>query len=681
MSTEADAVKIMRAKIKQAGLSFLDKVSLRTFAQLCIMGDENIHESLDYKIDATRLREVIEGDDDGFLPGPFISCKTDSDQNKRSILEVQSALFYPNLEVRRAALNLLEGWEKCAIFTLKTTHCINQQKAWLLSDQDDFWLSAACIISDALHEDFCFSLAGVRQLLTHRQIAQNNLNSYAPRIMRPSIDSFDSAFEQISFYEDCQQQLTQIINDLVAEASSLQALCERYLSKLGHMPLDEQYSLGAAIEKWSTGKSEIDFWGELWSWADSEGTPVSRCHVIFFFIMRSQFIPETQWPVFWDEVALAVSDLFGELETEKNNGPWRLWQQLAKLYYLSIEVQVPNTIGANVAGSAWWLASRTAKVLSAKANTVPVYIEKWVEPEISFAGRLWIYAMSPAQKRDLFSYLTYLGISSWGFALISEMGRHADALQLDQISKESRISIEKALIFGTAFAAPSAKRSELSVLALDEKSFLCFVQQFIKHATSQETGLQEMADFSSKYESTEFYMQRLRNLPDTQGEDLGLLAWVTRKHCCLEEPKTREAIWSIISSGDWFKKLSQKLECKHLGVYGEAFLGLISYESGEWYYQLPHLFANACESTEDNEKRAELFRLVIGASIGSNSVSALQRLLKKSQYRREYQQQAGDMRQQILNSWEMLPGWVQAKMRALLVVLPNNHGIATNAGN
>ncbi len=670
MSTEAEAKRIMRAKMKHVGMSFLDSVDLRTAAKLCATGDGNVQDIMTYTIDAVCFAEILKGDDDGFLPGPFVSCRNSEKENSRFVIEIHMALMYADPAVRQTALDMLAKFAELTepVLTPRTITIIEEHEAALLSEDAPVWINAGCQIYDALNDDFLFSLAGLRQLKAHRAIGQNNLKEYVPRIMRPKLLTFDSIERTVVFGENDIARLGAKIAELIDSSSSLQELCDGYLYDLGCLPLRIEYSLSTLISVWSKGREDVNYWNELWEWCAS---PLGSYHVLLFFTHNPQYVPEDRWTVYWDEVVKTVSGFLDGTGMGEGDKKWRLWSQLAKLYNLHVEAQVPNSRGVNVSSAAWWLASQTGMVIGGDEATIPEYLDKWLKPELEATSRTWIYGMPPVQERNLFGYLTYLGVPSFGYGLISEAGKHFEQMETEKLSKEQMSTLSNAILFGMSFTAAVCDRAEDDLLILNGSGFKQFVEKFCEIIPEAESNtLKGIVAFTEDIADLDKHLEFLKTLPEQQSDTKGLVAMALRQRCYLE-PDIHERVWEIIRYDKWFTKLAQELDSKHLGVCGEALLALVFNDSGDWYFQIPHMFADAFDNNDDKDKRKELFHLLIASCLGTNSVSALQRLLSDGKKRGDCRELAKKQREQLIAWYPGVPGWIQAKIRALLTVLPH----------
>ncbi len=670
MSDKETAIKGMRARMKQAGLSFVDNVDIRTFAKMCVLGDGDIGKAIDYKLDASCMQAVIEGDTDGFLPGPFISCKSSLDSDGRTIFEIHMALFYPDVSVRKAAVGLCNQFanNRPRIMTSKTRGILEKSAADLVGDDEPKWLSAACDVFDALSDDFLFATAGLRQILTTDSIGEDNLQRYAPQVMRPKFASFESVESTIQFADGDEERIKSSIVSLVEGSNSLTDLCDGYLNDLGRLPLRSPNSFADVVQRWMD-TSQVDVcWSDLWDWSDGTNSPISKYHVLTFFAANPGLVEEAEWGIFWDEVIKSLSAFTDGTGMGQSDDSWRLWQQLAKLYYLIIETQIPDSVGVNVAAGGWWLASHVGSVLGSEEGSIPSYLKEWIAPEMTVAGRSWSNALPPVQSRDLFSYLTYVGFSPWGYALISQMSKTFDDLNVESLSSEQLTTLSNALVFSTAFTAPIAQQQQ-SVLALDEEGFYRFVENFSHWPADEVKMLKEIVSFTDHVATLDNHIELLKLLPSEQRNDVAFIAMATRKRCYLDR-EAHEELWKLFNSEGWLRGLIDAHDLQHLDVFFEAMLSLIFNEEGEWYHLLPHFLARACDETDDKEKRVVLFDFVIKACVGSNTVSSLQFLFNNGSHKYEYREMAKNARHHIVDSWPMLPGWVQAKMRAILTILP-----------
>ena len=87
--------------------------------------------------------------------------------------------------------------------------------------------------------------------------------------------------------------------------------------------------------------------------------------------------------------------------------------------------------------------------------------------------------------------------------------------------------------------------------------------------------------------------------------------------------------------------------------------------SGSLY---PHYLAELCEKTEDYEPRRYLFLCVVHASLASDTVSAVRRLLRGDQKAR-FVEVTKEYRERVGSMWAQYPPWVQGRLRGLFASL------------
>lgn len=104
------------------------------------------------------------------------------------------------------------------------------------------------------------------------------------------------------------------------------------------------------------------------------------------------------------------------------------------------------------------------------------------------------------------------------------------------------------------------------------------------------------------------------------------------------------------------------------GLLIESMVILQINNRGKWFLLFPHYLADLCAKTDDIEKKHNLFNYVIYASLASDTVSAVQRLLRGEQ-KSEFVEFVSEYRKRTEAMYSRYPPWVKGKLRGLMASL------------
>ena len=660
-------MRAMQVRMRNTALHYFERIGPRTvrvLQNLDLFKDEAF--PIGDGIDLAVLQNPQHAGRQDLPDGPLVLYVTEDDDPKRMIVELPVLFFSDSRNIRQAALEIIEKMLAKDPFTAtpKTLAVLKEYRDALGSNSPSNWRPAAVAVCDALYDDVLIALRGLSQCLESEPVIQGSLNFYAPKVIHPSVSSLDSISLPIGNPEKDHAHLARILSEIVNHATNVAQVCHLYLDKLGFLPLAPSYSLFAAVEKWLASNSDVDVWTQVWGWANTEQTPLSRYHACSIFVRHPELIPDGELPMLWNEVLDIVNNLSNEGEDKPTDETWPLRQDLAKHYIYHLEAHLPGNDGASIACFAWWLTEQVATLLPDVVGAAKFYRENWVRPTLDMSSQIWLAASSPIQV-SLLRYFTLNVTSPWAVALLSLMGEQLERLAFAEQEKKVQARFHEALIMNTISSMPFPLETPNDPTFAFELPLANTVLKFAEYQEEEHRkGLQQLVETSRMLGTNSSLLEALRKLGDSALTDQ-IAVCIALKAKAYTDPTVAEGVWEIVSDADWRRKVLGRTEMQVQGLLIESLSVLLVGNRDKWFWLLPHYIADICEEEDDEERKHVLFLYVIHTSLASDTVSAVRRLLRGCQkekfieHIKEYRAHAEAMRSHY-------PPWVAGKLRGLM---------------
>lgn len=183
----------------------------------------------------------------------------------------------------------------------------------------------------------------------------------------------------------------------------------------------------------------------------------------------------------------------------------------------------------------------------------------------------------------------------------------------------------------------------------------------------QRKVLEQLIATSQTLGSAEGLCKALCKLADSSFPDQVAVA-LALKAKAYTDPLVGDCVWEVLADGDWRQRVLGAVNENVLGLLIEAFIILQAACQDKWFVQFPHFIAELCEKAENDERRRQLFLYLIHASLASETVSAVRRLLRGSQ-KAKFVEMTKEYRKRVESMWAQYPPWVQGRLRGLLANL------------
>jgi len=662
--------RAMQIRLRNYALHHFDRVNMRTLASLQNLDllDGAItpfSSDVDWDVirDAHHLRR------EKLSPGPLVVYVTEEEKPRRIVVELLALLYSESPEGQKTVLknldNMMAGGVQCV--TPKSVEALEKLRAALVSEVSEQWRPAVLKAIDVLNDDILFSLNGTRQCLESEPVIQNSLNTYVPRMMFPSISSLDSIALEVRNPEVEHPKLLKIIESIVAESQSLGEACASYYARLGYLPLAPAYSMGEVVARWMTTQPDVDAWVAVWAWAQSALGPVPQYHACAVFTLHPELVPAGKMPELWVEILRIVCEEKTQDAESNSHEPRMLRSDLAKHFAYHVEANLPNNDSANIAGFAWWFAERVATLFPDEAKSAQFYRKNWMAPAIDRSSHVWLAASSNIRSSYL-RYMTFGVQSPWAASLLALMGAKLEQLAPSELTVESQALFHDALFSNLISLLPfSSELTAEPTFALECSINETTLKWEQTQAEENRKVLAQLVAYGRILGSDEGLCKALRGLADSSLPDQVAIA-LSLKAKAYIDPSIASAVWEVLSDGEWRQRVLGTIEERVLGLLIEAFSVLQASNQDKWFSIFPHFIADLCEKTDDPERRRYLFLYVVHASLASDTVSAVRRLLRGDQ-KTKFVEIVKEYRIRVERTWSQYPSWVQGRLRGLFANL------------
>jgi len=663
-------MRAMQIRMWNTALQHISQIGLRT---LRVLQDLDLYEGkappFGEKLDISVLKNRDHPRREKLSVGPLLVYITEGDEPGAVVVKLPMLLLSDSLELRRAALGILEEMTQGGTLrvTPKTGEMLTTMRAPLLSSKVSEWRPAAVAMFDRLNDDVLIALQGVRQCIECKSSLQECLNSYVPRVLKPAISSLQSIKLTIRNPEAEHDELAKAIEGIGTQAKTLADACHNYYEKLGFLPLAPQFGLSQIVRRWISTHPDADAWTQIWDWANAAFGPVPRYHACCVFVLDPELVPQGRLPDLWKEILDVIGKSDGKETGEDEHEAWVLRRDLVRHYMCHMEAHLPDTDSANVACFAWWFSEQVAEVLPDEVEAVRFYREHWIGRALDLSSYIWLAASSHTRESFL-RYMTFGVPSPWALSLLSVMGPKLEELAPGEQPNEVQERFQDALVHHLLSSISFSVQEPTDPTFALQLPLSAVVLNWAKYRPEeQQESLGQLLFMSETLGTAKGLCKALRQIGDSPLADQVAVARALRARA-LREPTASEDFWDVLSDRQWRLDALVSIENRVLGLLVEAFSTLMVANGGKWFSWLPHYIAELCERTDDVERRRHLFLYVLHTSLASETVSAVQRLLRGKNKDRfvslvnEYRKQVEVMRSEC-------PPWVAGKLRGLMANL------------
>lgn len=603
-------------------------------------------------------------------PGPLLFHH--SGGGKALVLKVADFLMSQAPSVRKAALSYFEdlaGREE-KVLTRRSRDVMAAQRVRLLSSDEAVWRSAAVHLADVIKTDWLCNLAGVRQCLARR--FDEGIGPFLTAVFRPQVASVDSIDLGIWSPSSQGDALEKAIRECAEQARSLGEALNLYYDKVGHLPLAGPFGMARVVDDWLRREPRSrDAWEAVWAWAKDVCSPVAYYHASTVFAQRPELVPQGKHPVLWTRISHIVHLPLDEKDEVGSTQAWMLRCELARHFCHHLECRLPGAERERIACLALWLGEQTALALDSHPQWVRQVRSTTVATELEMS-RTMSQLAHPVGLPARLHYCMCFVPSVWRLSLFALIGERFSELRPGSMSMASQRRLREAITGDATLCFPLYPKEPSAALYAFDGGVKAFTEawiEFDKQASQRAREyLAALTRALGTLGQTDALKEELRRLP-LDNEASQLVVSVVLQGLVYSGDAPAKQLWDCVSEEAFRKKLLANGSETALHALTNALIEVQVQEWGDWASSLPHFFAEAAEETgEEGDRTRFLFACTVLASMSTDTVSAVERLLRGPQ-RTRFRAPADSWLKQVDAVRNVAPPWIAGRLRALTAAL------------
>jgi len=607
--------------------------------------------------------------------GPLFFHREESKQSG-GVFESTDLLIYPNADARSAVLEyfkiLASGTQD--VVSRRTIEALRVHRSKIVQQRAVNWYPAAEDLLAAIESDWQLNVAGFRQATIAQ--SQDWIQKYWVRCVRP--ESHPASTVPPEAFNACTDATTlkdRVFNELEAE-SDPNLLIEKYCQRVGHLPLDNEWSLSSLLERLAqkSGMEPIIDCVLNTAGINSPLHAYQGCRVLVDFWKKLS--PEQRSRAGTCLSRFVVMSRGENLYTVEGRH-WYLLHRLANHFLDWISLYGPEVGEDNSASLAWWLSERLTAVLVAdiEGSNNPkerfeFLRERIVDPpcKSSSSAKQLVRGSATGTVFQLNTHLIRNG-GPFFTSLIASMGEFlSDIVECLDADAKERIA-EWLLVY--AIHRPTGVTQPNSVLFRDHSAKIGRVLAAWKETISQEPDVD--AAFSNLVEECEklseenFIDDILRRFDGY--EEIERSNWLNRfRIAALNQKLALAPIQKMLRNQSERKNFVSALSSENVPLMIDLLLSTQHQAGDPWLHELPHLLVEWLDHVDSLETKAIVFNGILCSSAVGNCPSALRRVRERddvSQLEPAFQFQL----ERIKSYRNNVPRWTWNRLRAYLELL------------
>ncbi len=606
-----------------------------------------------------------------YLPGPYVFWKNNGNLD---VIEVRTFLFAPNKKARKAVLvyhKELPSDGVISVLGAGTRKVLADQKDSLLSDDQHVWRKSAQVIYDTLVRDYLLNLAGVRQCIA-RQF-DDGINDLMHSLLRPDISVVNSIVMQFPDASGQRGQIEKYISNVVKRSISLQQALNEWYEVLGHLPLERSLSISSVVREWSQIKKvPPNLWEELLEWAKEINSPLADYHLCTLFIENARNVPLDLRQMLWQKCANVIAAGANEEDHDETViKRWKIRCVLAKHYCQHLECLMPARTGDALAAVAWWMAERMACLWEGSDDLLSRFMRQTVVG-VERDTRLLRQLMHPHAEPSLLRYSTLYHESVWAVSLLAALHTAIPSIEPDAMNEQNVSAIKRGINHYLVHAYPHVRKDDGDRFYAFDESILSTAETWHDHIAENDEKrvLGAMLRFIDE-RNEEGFQDRLLDLLADENEQLDQISALhmlrSLAYCnCVDT----EELWKKLSDDpDWREKVLAGIANEFIEILVDALIEIGLRSEDKWSYYLPHFLALSCDKhIEDEGRRNILFLSTLWASLCTDTVSAIERLLH-GKNRHVYVDNVKQCREILEHMSTYATPWINRRIGATLAIM------------
>ncbi|MFI5364656.1 MAG: hypothetical protein ACHQ4J_03450 [Candidatus Binatia bacterium] len=600
--------------------------------------------------------------------GPSVAVRQDDTQ--RLVIPVALLVLSSERAVRETAVEHIDrmlGHDPSQL-TPRTKDILRESRAALLSTESPAWRDAAVHVHDAIKDDFLCNLAGLRQ--SAELGFDEGIAEYLRAVLRPTVTSLDSIDLELWNPEQQRSTIDEFIEKVVADSRDIVEAVDRYYTRLGHVPLGDNLGVGEVVRRWAVRRGAAgEAWDTIWEWARRTPSTVPRYHACVAVVSNPNLIVPEHRAELWRAILEILHDSTSDKDGAESSEAWLVRCELARHYCHHLECRLPGAESERIAALAWWLAERVASLLAKSPGQIRAFRAETMDHESSLSSQIWHLAHPRVMPSSL-RYATLYFKSIWSVSLASLLARALPALDPRSLNVEERARVDAALkrcLFG--MFPPSLKSEGEDTYAFERGVHeTARVWAELVPAADPVSSVSSVAAATSQLGQLDRLEAELQRLDKSHQAEQMLVAHALAVRSHLNKAPA-DLLFELLADDRWRNQVFRDGDEGAVQLLFDGVRELTLQKNDKWAWDLPHRFALTCEASWDlPERRALLFAMVVLLSLGTDTVSALQRLLTPAR--------RGDLSSDIKYWCERMqevrtlaPPWIAARLRAVLASL------------
>lgn len=616
--------------------------------------DDKIYEILSNKEHKDRI--VLQNN------GPLLFFNEDGKPTVEKIVNLISANQVP---FRKIAYNHFIKMQPGHEIGFSTVDKLKKIEEELISDD---WIQSAITFCDIVNADWLCNLMGLQQSFEIGD--EKAIQEYATDVFRPSIASAESIGIGVLQPSYAKDSYIQDLSQIYEKSSNLYDLLDKYYYKYGHIPLCYEYSLYSMLDTFFAKHSynNQQKWDNLWQWADSKKSPLSRYHVCHYFVHNSKNVPAEKLQILYDE-------LFNIVYTPKEEGnelqwtsAWRLRCEIAKHFGQFLESRLPGANTERIYSQAWWMAEKIASVFGNCTEDIAAFRKYTISSEGYLSNMIWQTARPRIQSSSL-RYATLITGSLWAVSAISQIDNNF----LEYVCKTelpNKGLFVQSIIGAMSDFFPLKQVERANAIYAYDVTCIKTAEHLSNNYPDTEITLKfsVFVLIAKQLSDTKIFMEQIKSISEYQQGKQLITAVAMRVMAHTDLIENEDEFWRNICNEEWLEKVFLAENETVVNSVITSLIEIMLQKQDKWAWQLPHLFSIICKKHINDEKTKKLaFACVVISSICSDTYSALQRTLLNNKADIYELQNAWSKR--LLEIYHIAPDYTKSRLRPVLLCL------------
>lgn len=570
---------------------------------------------------------------------------------------VRDLILSDEKSVRESAISRIERLRDDSCVSAVTENVLSRCRESIVSSRTG-WHDAACLLADAVEQDWLLSLSGCRQ--SRALNFKEAWSEFVKHVLSPSAEAVRGCacghlYPSINLTE-IRANVARLTDP---EIQDDEAVAE-YLEQHGHIPLGPELSLGALMLARSEQEPDGEGRAALSELLKSDH-PLHQYHACQALLRcggQSAHVSQLG-ECFWSIV------LWEGTKDRPRDARWRLLHILSRHFVHHLDVRMSCDDGEIIAATAWWLASRLFDVFSGSQESVHSTVDA-IESQVAIGSALTWQLTANRRGPSRLKYLTLTG-SPWAIALANSCPSPDGLAQLLDSDGPGTPDERLRAIFNLGVCSASLPRSSVSEYLLLGNEMADPTNTVLKNASDPElragldAGGQTLISLDAQTPE-----QLLDGLLSKREPERQFVVHMLNVRVELGDVDP-QGIWKLVTDRRWIDEVWQQLDLVTTTILGQAIITLACRCQPVWAPQLPHLFAEVAEArVDDAEARTVLLELVLRASCGLRTGSALRRLLN-GKHAFEFRQLADTVQSTMAALLPDAGTWASSRLRSTLV--------------